>query len=82
MDALLAGRRVRFEWVKGHAGHPMNERADDLARAAATAFQTGRQPVTGPGLGVFLASRGASPDSGVNSGDVESGSTGFQPALF
>ncbi|EFM45637.1 ribonuclease HI [Mobiluncus mulieris ATCC 35239] len=82
LDALLAGRRVRFEWVKGHAGHPMNERADDLARAAATAFQAGRQPVAGPGLGVFLASRGASPDSGVNSGDVESGSTGFQPALF
>lgn len=26
---------VRFAWVRGHAGHPENERADRLARAAA-----------------------------------------------
>ena len=26
---------VRFEWVKGHAGHPENERCDQLAVAAA-----------------------------------------------
>ena len=26
---------VRFEWVKGHAGHPENERCDQLALAAA-----------------------------------------------
>jgi ribonuclease HI len=38
--ALLAAvepHRVRWEWVKGHAGHPENERADRLASAAATA---------------------------------------------
>jgi len=27
--------RVRFEWVRGHAGHVENERCDELARAAA-----------------------------------------------
>lgn len=39
MDALMAQHDVRLHWVKGHAGHPENERADDLARAAAEAIQ-------------------------------------------
>ncbi len=26
--------RVRFQWIKGHAGHPENERCDSLAVAA------------------------------------------------
>lgn len=30
--------RVKFHWVKGHAGHPLNERADQLA---VSAYQTG-----------------------------------------
>ena len=35
---LLAAKkphRVEFVWVKGHAGHPENERCDELATAAA-----------------------------------------------
>lgn len=32
LDALCAGRRVDWAWVRGHAGHPENERADALAR--------------------------------------------------
>lgn len=28
-------QKVRFEWVKGHAGHPLNERCDQLATEAA-----------------------------------------------
>lgn len=31
LDAALSGHQVRWHWVKGHAGHPENERADDLA---------------------------------------------------
>ena len=51
LDEAMAGRRdrVRFEWVKGHAGHDLNERADTLANAAARAFQEGREAVSGPG---------------------------------
>jgi len=31
---LLARHRVAFHWIKGHAGHPENERCDALAVAA------------------------------------------------
>ena len=32
LDAARARHQVSWHWVKGHAGHPMNERADALAR--------------------------------------------------
>ena len=35
--AAAAPHRIRWEWVKGHAGHPENERADKLASDAAIA---------------------------------------------
>jgi len=31
LEALAAGHEVRWHWVRGHAGHPGNERADQLA---------------------------------------------------
>ncbi len=34
LDALVETHRVAFHWVEGHAGHPENERADELARSA------------------------------------------------
>ena len=32
LDAALKQHEIRWHWVKGHAGHPENERADQLAR--------------------------------------------------
>jgi ribonuclease HI len=32
LDALAAQHRIEWHWVKGHAGHAENERADELAR--------------------------------------------------
>lgn len=55
LDAALAGRQVRFEWVKGHAGHELNEHADRLATGAAEAFRQGIVPDSGPGFGARAA---------------------------
>lgn len=51
LDVELTGRDVTFEWVKGHAGHRLNEAADTRARAAATAFRDGTPVDEGPGSG-------------------------------
>lgn len=40
LDAAAARHRVTWEWIKGHAGHAENERADALARAAMAPFKT------------------------------------------
>ena len=32
LDEARARHDVDWRWVKGHAGHPLNERADALAR--------------------------------------------------
>ena len=41
LDALTAQHRVRWHWVKGHAGHDLNERADELAREGIAAVRAG-----------------------------------------
>ena len=33
---ILKGRDIRFLWIKGHNGHPENERCDELAVLSAT----------------------------------------------
>ena len=49
IDVAIKGRRVQFEWVKGHAGHSLNEEADQRAGAASTAVQARRPHEPGPG---------------------------------
>lgn len=41
LEAAQARHRVTWEWVKGHAGHPENERADALAREGMKPFKKG-----------------------------------------
>lgn len=74
LDAAMEGRRdrVRFEWVKGHAGHELNEAADRRANAAASAYQRGVEPDAGPG---FAGSNTSHPEADV--GQVEQ-----EPDLF
>ncbi len=42
LETAIADHDVEWRWVKGHSGHPENERADELARDGARAFG-GRQ---------------------------------------
>jgi len=45
LEAAAARHRVTWEWIKGHAGHEQNERADALARAEIKALKdAGRAP--------------------------------------
>jgi ribonuclease HI len=46
LDAAQARHQVRWHWVKGHAGHTENERADELARAGMAPFLRRRRSDT------------------------------------
>ena len=39
LDAAQAGHKVVWRWIKGHAGHAENERADELARAGMAPYK-------------------------------------------
>ena len=39
LDAAQARHDVTWAWIKGHAGHAENERADELARAGMSPFK-------------------------------------------
>lgn len=91
LDQGLTGRAVDFHWVKGHAGHTLNEKVDQLARGAATAYQQGLSPRTGPGLSPELRSLTAHPEPAAHTTPpsptapdtpCETGDTGIQETLF
>ncbi len=41
LEVAMAPHTVEWEWVKGHSGHPENERADELARLAVKQLKSG-----------------------------------------
>ncbi len=41
LDDALSGHEISWHWVKGHAGHPENERADELARTGLAEARSG-----------------------------------------
>ena len=42
LDALAGAHRIHWHWVRGHAGHAENERADQLANRGIETLQRGR----------------------------------------
>ncbi len=46
LDAARLPHEVDWRWVKGHAGHPENERADELARQGMAPFLSIKKPAT------------------------------------
>jgi len=43
LDELASRHSIEWHWVKGHAGHPENERADALARRGIDAVREGQR---------------------------------------
>ena len=43
LDAAQERHSVTWKWIKGHAGHAENERADELARAGMAPFKPSRK---------------------------------------
>jgi ribonuclease HI len=44
LEKAMAPHRIEWAWVRGHAGHPENERADELARQALLPFRRSDRP--------------------------------------
>jgi ribonuclease HI len=45
LDAAVQPHTIDWRWVKGHSGHPENERCDDLAREAAELAAKGNSQI-------------------------------------
>ena len=82
LDEELAGRQVTFQWVRGHTGHPLNEMADTLARAAATAYQQGTPVPSGPGFSKAPLADPAPAADNPGEADPAADETPVQPAAL
>jgi len=40
LEEAVSRHKVRWHWIKGHAGHPENEKADELARLGMEAYKS------------------------------------------
>ena len=63
LDDLVASRRVRWEWVRGHTGHPFNELADRTAKEEAGLAKRGEDNLPHP-FGPTQAGQRPSPLAG------------------
>ncbi|HEV2899934.1 MAG TPA: ribonuclease HI [Pseudaminobacter sp.] len=48
LDEARKRHKVTWHWVRGHAGHPENERADELARMGMAPFKPKKNPLAKP----------------------------------
>jgi ribonuclease HI len=48
LDEAAVRHEVNWQWIKGHAGHPENERADELAREGMAPFKKSRREAGAP----------------------------------
>jgi iron complex transport system ATP-binding protein len=48
LDTLASGHKLEWHWVRGHSGHPENERVDALARAGLEQSRSAGKKVGGP----------------------------------
>jgi ribonuclease HI len=62
LDELAAKHRIRWHWLKGHAGHKLNERADELARDGIAAARAGAAGARGPQPARRASAGGAAAD--------------------
>ena len=81
LDEAVRGRRVTFQWVKGHSGHELNEAADRLANGAALAWKAGNPPEPGPGFaGAEVQHPRSCPGQTIDEPDLFSGLEPAPPA--
>lgn len=78
IDEAIAGRTYRFEWVKGHVGHRLNEAADIRARTAAEAYQRKSPVPEGPGW----TGAGAAPVTRAAEAEAAGSHGATEPELF
>lgn len=55
LDALAASHTLEWHWVRGHNGHPENERVDALARTGLEQARRVGRPSSGPGTAIVTA---------------------------
>jgi ribonuclease HI len=80
IDQAIVGRKYSFEWVKGHAGHDLNEAADVRARAVALAYQQGIAAPSGPGYPGAEAARSLPRTPSASTARTPSASTARTPS--
>jgi ribonuclease HI len=64
LDHEAVRHRVTWRWIKGHNGHPENERCDQLAAEAILAIRQSHTPVQLQALLAEFQKRGVSPEQG------------------